>query len=48
MAREDVQILDTGELFPNIEFDTVNGGRIVLPESFGGKWSLFLVYRGSW
>ncbi len=48
MARENVALLDTGDLFPGIEFDTVSGDRVVLPDAFGGKWSLFLVYRGSW
>ena len=48
MAREDVRILDTGDQFPEMDFDVVGGGKIKIPEDCNQKWSVFLIYRGSW
>jgi hypothetical protein len=48
MARENSRPLDSGDNFPRIEFDTVEGSRIILPDHLKGNWSVFLIYRGSW
>lgn len=48
MARANCQILDTGDPFPSLEFDTVAGARAVLPRDFGGRWAVLLLYRGEW
>ena len=48
MARKDVNILDTGDQFPEMDFDSVSDGRIKIPGDFRQKWSVFLIYRGSW
>jgi hypothetical protein len=28
--------------------ETVNHGRLTLPDAFGEGWGVFLVYRGHW
>jgi len=48
MARKESRILDTGDIFPAIDFDSVDGGRIVLPKDFGQRWGIILFYRGHW
>lgn len=48
MARENDRILDTGDFFPEMEFDTVSGEKIVLPRDFGQRWNVLLFYRGHW
>lgn len=40
--------LENGERFPNLEFDTVGGDRLVLPDDLGGNFGVILAYRGSW
>jgi hypothetical protein len=48
MAREGSFILDSGDKFPTLVMETVNHGRLTLPEAFGGGWGVFLVYRAHW
>ncbi|MBI3827328.1 MAG: hypothetical protein HY294_15145 [Candidatus Rokubacteria bacterium] len=48
MARAGTNILDSGDRFPQLTFDTVAHGRLTLPEAFGEGWSVFLAYRGHW
>jgi len=48
MARAGQHILDSGERFPILEFDTVNHGRVSLPKAFEGGWGVFLAYRAHW
>ncbi len=48
MARESSKPLDAGDKFPGIEFDTVEGSRLVLPDHLKNKWGVFFIYRGSW
>lgn len=48
MARVQERILDTGDVFPELEFNTTEGDKIVLPRDFGNKWNIFLIYRGYW
>ncbi|MBI5074401.1 MAG: hypothetical protein HZB62_04435 [Nitrospirae bacterium] len=48
MARENCNILDTGDKFPALEIEAVGGGKIILPDDFGKGWSVMLFYRGHW
>lgn len=48
MARESGRILDTGDLFPVMELDSVSGEKIILPEDFDRRWTILLFYRGHW
>ncbi|HEV8673076.1 MAG TPA: hypothetical protein VGX21_03450 [Methylomirabilota bacterium] len=48
MARAGSTILDTGDTLPALAMDTVNHGRLQLPEAFGGGWGVFLLYRAHW
>jgi hypothetical protein len=48
MARAGQHILDSGERFPILEFDTVDHGRVSLPKAFEGGWGVFLAYRAHW
>jgi hypothetical protein len=48
MAREGAALLDSGDLFPAIELDTVNHGHLRLPEHFAGSWGVLLLYRAHW
>jgi hypothetical protein len=48
MAREGSFILDSGDAFPALTMQTVNHGRLTLPEAFGGGWGVFLAYRAHW
>jgi peroxiredoxin len=40
--------LSNGERFPYLEFETVGGDRIVLPDNLTGSYSVVIGYRGSW
>lgn len=40
--------LKNGQQFPRLEFDTVGGGHIVLPDDLAGSYGVILGYRGSW
>ncbi len=48
MAQENVRKLDTGDHFPELEFDTISGSKIVLPGNLAGVWTVLLFYRGHW
>ena len=48
MARASGFLLDSGDSFPALAFDTVKHGRVTLPDGFGDGWGVFLVYRGHW
>jgi hypothetical protein len=48
MARTGTFILDSGDRFPSLEMQTVNSGRLSLPDGFGDGWGVFLIYRGHW
>ncbi len=48
MAREGTFILDSGDKFPALAFETVAHGRLDLPDWFGDAWGVFLVYRAHW
>jgi len=48
MAREAAKLLDTGDTFPNLDFNLINGERILFPQDIGKRWRIMLVYRGHW
>jgi hypothetical protein len=48
MARAGSRILDSGETLPKTAMETVDHGRIELPDWFGGRWGVLLVYRAHW
>jgi hypothetical protein len=48
MAREGTFILDSGDKLPTLSMETVNHGRVTLPDAFGEEWGVFLVYRAHW
>lgn len=48
MTRERNVLLDTGDILPDVEFDLVTGGRMVLPRDLGSRWRVLFVYRGHW
>jgi hypothetical protein len=48
VAREGSVILDSGDKFPRLSLDTVDHGRISLPEGFGDGWGVLLIYRAHW
>ena len=40
--------LDTGDAFPVLSFQLVDGGATALPEDGTGEWRVVLLYRGNW
>jgi peroxiredoxin len=48
MPKVNDLILDTGDLFPEIEIDKAGGGKIALPEYLKGSWGVVLFYRSHW
>jgi hypothetical protein len=48
MARESSTILDTGDRFPDLEFNLVSGEKMLLPRDLGNRWRVLLIYRGHW
>lgn len=48
MAQTKVKKLDSGDLFPKMEFKLADGTAVTLPEKESGNWSVLLVYRGRW
>lgn len=47
MAQEG-RTLDNGAVFPEMVFDSTDGGRITLPADLKDKWTVLLFYRGHW
>ncbi len=48
MAQLDTHRLDTGDTFPGLTFNLLDGNRVTLPEYGSGSWRILLVYRGNW
>ncbi len=48
MPKANNKFLDTGDMFPRLEMSKVDGGKIVLPNDFLGKWGVVLFYSGHW
>ena len=40
--------LSTGSIFPKITLETVNYGKLVLPDDLESKYGMILFYRGGW
>ena len=40
--------LDSGELFPKLTLNIVDGGRLELPDGVDAKYKVILFYRGHW
>ncbi len=40
--------LGTGEVFPGMTLDLVDGGKLELPGGLGGRYGVILFYRGHW
>ncbi len=48
MACERTKKLDTGDVFPDMEFRLLTGGEIRLPRDARGRWMVFIGYCGYW
>jgi hypothetical protein len=48
MAQEQAKMHDTGDFFPVMDFNTINGETAVLPGDLIGGWGIVLFYRGHW
>ena len=48
MARIGNKILDSGDAFPNLTFNTIDGGQIQTATRLKGSWNVVLFYRGFW
>jgi len=40
--------LDTGDVFPRLTLDLVDGGRLELPDGLDARYKVILFYRGHW
>ncbi len=40
--------LNTGDLFPNLTLDLVDGTQLALPGGLDGRYKVILFYRGHW
>ncbi len=48
MARIGKNILDTGDKFPNLKLQTLDGSVIETPAGLKNPWNVILFYRGFW
>jgi hypothetical protein len=48
MARREDGLLDSGDPFPEMAFETVAHGRVRIDESFTRGYGVVLIYRGHW
>lgn len=48
MAQMEGKKLDSGDLFPKIDFNLTDGTKVTLPEKSLETWGVLLVYRGNW
>jgi hypothetical protein len=48
MARAGTSILDSGEPLPVLGMETVAHGRLALPDAFGDRRGVLLLYRAHW
>ena len=48
MARTGSSILDTDDLFPELDVHMVSGETVKLPLETGEGYSVILIYRGYW
>ena len=40
--------LNTGDMFPQLSLDLVDGSKLDLPGGMGGRYNVILFYRGHW
>ena len=40
--------LDTGDTLPGLSFDTLDHGRVTLPDDLDAEWGLLVVVRAAW
>ena len=40
--------LGTGEVFPDMTLDLVDGGKLELPDGLDARYRIILFYRGHW
>jgi len=40
--------LDTGDVFPKLTLNLVEGGTLELPDGLNAKYKIVLFYRGHW
>jgi peroxiredoxin len=48
MAQAEGRKLDSGDLFPRMEFRLTDGRSISIPDILRGCWTVLLIYRGAW
>ena len=48
MAQIATKKLDSGDTFPELKLNLVNGTSLTFPKEFIDVWSVLLIYRGSW
>ena len=48
MARGNKAMLDTGDAFPRLRLQVIDGSEIVIPEGFEQPWNVVLFNRGHW
>jgi peroxiredoxin len=48
MARKSSALLDTNDLFPELELQLLSGETLQLPEATGEGYGIVLFYRGHW
>lgn len=40
--------LDTGDPMPALSFETLDHGRVEVPDVFESRWGVLLLYRAHW
>ena len=48
MGRTGSALLDTNDMFPDMDLQVVSGETIKLPGGIGGDYNVVLFYRGHW
>ena len=48
MSRVSSVLLDTNDVFPQLDLQLVLGGTLRLPEGTGAGYGIVLFYRGYW
>jgi peroxiredoxin len=48
MAQSLGNKLDSGDAFPDLELQLVDGGTRRISQIAAGQWSVVLLYRGDW
>ncbi|MFQ5895029.1 MAG: hypothetical protein ACE5JJ_04325 [Nitrospinota bacterium] len=48
MTRAGSFLLDSGDRFPDMTLNLVDGGTLQLPDGLKEDWNVLLFYRGHW